>query len=52
VLILDAIFLRYAWALRKGGRVELPMRTFKYSVNYLMLLFALLLVDHYVPVLA
>jgi protoheme IX farnesyltransferase len=52
VLILDAIFLRYAWALRKGGRVELPMRTFKYSVNYLMLLFALLLVDHYVLLLA
>jgi heme o synthase len=49
VLILDVIFLRYAWALRKGGRVELPMRTFRYSVNYLMLLFALLLVDHYVP---
>jgi protoheme IX farnesyltransferase len=52
VLILDVIFLRYAWALRKGGRVELPMRTFRYSVNYLMLLFALLLVDHYVPRLA
>ena len=48
VLILDIIFLRYAWALRKGGRVELPMRTFRYSVNYLMLLFALLLVDHYI----
>jgi protoheme IX farnesyltransferase len=46
-LILDAIFLRYAWALRKGSRLELPMRTFKYSVNYLMLLFALLLLDHY-----
>jgi protoheme IX farnesyltransferase len=52
VLILDVIFLRYAWALRKGGRVELPMRTFRYSVNYLMLLFALLLVDHYVARLA
>jgi protoheme IX farnesyltransferase len=46
-LILDAIFLRYAWALRKGSRLELPMRTFKYSVKYLMLLFALLLLDHY-----
>ncbi len=49
-LILDAIFLGYAWALRKGSRVELPMRTFKYSVNYLMLLFAVLLIDHYVPI--
>ena len=49
VLILDFIFLRYAWALRKGGRVELPMRTFRYSINYLALLFAALLVDHYLP---
>jgi protoheme IX farnesyltransferase len=51
-LILDVIFLRYAWALRKGGRIELPMRTFRYSVNYLMLLFALLLADHYLRALA
>jgi protoheme IX farnesyltransferase len=50
-LVLDIIFLRYAFALRKGGRVELPMRTFKYSVNYLMMLFALLLIDHYIPLL-
>jgi protoheme IX farnesyltransferase len=49
-LILDVIFLRYAWALRKGGRVEWPMRTFKYSVNYLMMLFALLLADHYLRI--
>ncbi len=49
-IILDVLFLRYALALRKGGRVELPMRTFKYSVNYLMLLFAFLLIDHYVPI--
>ena len=25
----------------------LPMRTFRFSINYLMWLFALLLVDHY-----
>ena len=49
-LILDVIFLRYAWALRRGGRVEWPMRTFKYSVNYLMMLFALLLADHYLRI--
>jgi protoheme IX farnesyltransferase len=47
-IVLDAVFLRYALALkRRGGRIELPMRVFRYSVNYLMLLFALLLVDHY-----
>lgn len=48
-IVLGAIFLQYALALkRRGGRVELPMRVFRYSVNYLMLLFALLLLDHYV----
>jgi len=49
VLVLNAFFLRFALALRKGGRFEMPMRTFKYSVNYLMMLFALLLIDHYLP---
>jgi len=49
-IVLDVLFLRYALALRKGGRVELPMRTFKYSINYLMMLFAFLLVDHYLPI--
>lgn len=48
-LVLGAIFLKHALVLqRRGGRVELPMRVFKYSINYLMLLFALLLLDHYV----
>ena len=47
-LILDGVFLRYALQMKlRGGRIELPMRVFRYSVNYLMLLFALLLVDHY-----
>jgi len=47
-LVLDALFLRYALMLvRSSGRIELPMRVFRYSVNYLMLLFALLLIDHY-----
>jgi heme O synthase-like polyprenyltransferase len=30
------------------ARQELPMKVFKFSVNYLMWLFAALLVDHYV----
>ena len=46
-LVLDAIFLRYAWALRVSDRADLPMRTFRYSINYLALLFAALLIDHY-----
>lgn len=46
-LILGAIFLSYAIRLRKDTGTELPMRVFRYSINYLMILFAALLVDHY-----
>ena len=44
---LGAIFLVYAIRLRKDTGTELPMRVFRYSINYLMILFAALLVDHY-----
>jgi protoheme IX farnesyltransferase len=46
-LILNGQFLYYALALRRGLRPELPMRTFRFSITYLMLLFAALIVDHY-----
>jgi protoheme IX farnesyltransferase len=43
-------FIRRAVALRRpDAPVELPMKVFRYSINYLMLLFAALLVDHYLP---
>jgi protoheme IX farnesyltransferase len=48
-LLLDGVFLRYAWSLRTSEEPTLPMRTFRWSVNYLALLFAALLVDHYLP---
>jgi protoheme IX farnesyltransferase len=49
-VVLGVIFTRHAIALRRpDAPVELPMRVFKYSINYLMLLFAALLIDHYVP---
>ena len=45
---LGAEFLNYAVRmLRDRDDVELPMRTFKYSITYLAALFAALLVDHY-----
>ena len=45
---LGAIFLNYAVRmLRDKDDVELPMRTFKFSITYLAILFAALLVDHY-----
>lgn len=48
-LALGAGFLYFAIALKTTTRPELPMRTFAYSVNYLIALFAFLLVDHYIP---
>ncbi len=51
-LVLDGLFLRHAWALRTSERAELPMRTFRFSINYLALLFAALLIDHYLPPVA
>ncbi|MDE2305102.1 MAG: heme o synthase [Gammaproteobacteria bacterium] len=47
VIPLNARFLYYAIELHRGRRAELAMRTFRYSINYLMLLFAALIVDHY-----
>jgi protoheme IX farnesyltransferase len=44
---LGAVFLSYAIRLQKDTSTELPMRVFRYSINYLMILFAALLVDHY-----
>src|SRR3979490_691229 len=46
-LALDARFLYYVLALQRGRRPELPMRTFRFSIKYLMLLFAALILDHY-----
>ena len=40
-------FLWYAVKLRYDDGMELPMRMFRYSITYLMFLFAALLVDHY-----
>ncbi|TLY77439.1 MAG: protoheme IX farnesyltransferase [Gammaproteobacteria bacterium] len=50
-LLLNAGFLYYALALKMTAREELPLRVFRFSVTYLMWLFAALLVDHYLPAL-
>jgi protoheme IX farnesyltransferase len=45
---LGSVFLRHAVALRRADAPpQLPMKVFRYSINYLMLLFAALLADHY-----
>jgi protoheme IX farnesyltransferase len=46
-LALGGMFLWHAIRLKFDARAELPMRVFRFSINYLMLLFAALLVDHY-----
>jgi len=48
---LGAVFLYHAWALMRDVSGKQAMKTFGYSIVYLMALFAFLLVDHYVPYL-
>ena len=48
-LALDLRFLYYAFRLEFSPRPQLPMRLFRYSISYLMWLFAALLIDHYIP---
>lgn len=50
-MILGAVFLSYAVKLQSGKDERIAIKTFGYSILYLMLLFALLLVDHYVPLI-
>ena len=47
-IVLDAWFLNYAIRMfREPEEHELPMRTFKFSITYLGLLFGAILIDHY-----
>jgi protoheme IX farnesyltransferase len=46
-LVLGAVFLWYAWKLLDPPDEFFAMRAFKYSIVYLMALFAFLLVDHW-----
>jgi protoheme IX farnesyltransferase len=45
--VLGAIFLRYAWRIYRNYSDLLARKTFAYSIIYLSLLFAALLLDHY-----
>jgi len=47
-IVLDGYFLYYAIRMyRDPDDVELPMKTFRFSISYLGFLFAALLIDHY-----
>ena len=48
-LVLNGRFLVHSIRLKVVRRDDLPMRVFRFSINYLMWLFLALLVDHYLP---
>jgi protoheme IX farnesyltransferase len=47
-IILGGMFIAYAWRLMRNYSDELAKRTFRFSLYHLSLLFAALLVDHYI----
>jgi protoheme IX farnesyltransferase len=51
-LVLDAVFLAYAIAIWRVYSDALAKRAFAYSIFYLAALFAALMVDHYLPLVA
>ncbi|MCG8312909.1 MAG: heme o synthase [Pseudomonadales bacterium] len=48
--LLGAVFIYYALLLKYRPKPGTAMKTFGYSIVYLMLLFVALLVDHYIPI--
>jgi len=46
-VVLGGRFLWYALRMKRDPDPHLPMQVFRFSINYLMVLFAALLVDHY-----
>jgi protoheme IX farnesyltransferase len=46
-LALDARFLCLTLALHRDVRPDLPIRTFRFSITYLMALFGAFIADHY-----
>ncbi|MEO6984559.1 MAG: heme o synthase [Paralcaligenes sp.] len=50
-IVLSGIFIAYAWRLHKNYSDELARSLFRYSILYLALLFAALLLDHWINLL-
>jgi protoheme IX farnesyltransferase len=48
-IVLNGMFVYYAFQLKMSERTHLPMKVFRFSISYLMWLFAALLIDHYLP---
>lgn len=49
--LLDLGFIYWAVKLMRSNNPKVAMQTFQYSIIYLMLLFVILLMDHYFPIL-
>jgi protoheme IX farnesyltransferase len=49
-VVLGARFVEHAWRVNRDHRDAVAMRAFRFSITYLALLFAALLVDHYLQV--
>jgi len=47
-VLFGAVFRAYAWDIHRECSIALARKTFRYSIVYLSLLFAALLLDHYV----
>ncbi len=51
-LVLGARYLYYAIAIRDQDREDIPMKSFWFSITYLMMIFVFLIVDHYLPLVS
>jgi protoheme IX farnesyltransferase len=49
-VVLGGRFIHYGWRLYREYSDALAKETFRYSIWYLSLLFAVMLVDHYYPI--
>src|SRR5699024_2173226 len=50
-VVFSGVFLVYAIRMKYAPKPGLAMRTFGYSILYLMAIFSLLLADHYMPLI-
>jgi protoheme IX farnesyltransferase len=50
VMILNGRFLQHVIILYRGRDKQAAIRTFWFSIRYIMWLFVVLLVDHYLPI--
>jgi len=46
-VVLGSIFLYWSWEIIRGQKENAPMETFKYSITYLLALFIVMLIDHW-----